>query len=126
MYQMTDAAFVEARGYCIRRHAVVEDGCLWDAIYTRVIPSHATELTAVFLDRNVSEILAHKQNSVSPQQKQELAAIIHLCGEGAAKAYARRGLSLTAGERCGDHDVATYLAQINAMKRQFLHFAAAR
>jgi len=126
MYQMTDAAFAEARGYCIRRHAVVEDGCLWDAIYTRVIPSHATELTAVFLDRNVSEILADKRNSVSPQQKQELSAIIHLCGEGAAKAYARRGFSLTAGERCGDHDVATYLVQINAMKRQFLHFAAAR
>jgi hypothetical protein len=27
------------------------------------------------------------------------------------------------GERCGDHDVAAYLAQINAMKRQFLHLA---
>jgi hypothetical protein len=29
-------------------------------------------------------------------------------------------------ERCGDHDVAAYLAQINAMKRQFLHLAAER
>jgi hypothetical protein len=30
----------------------------------------------------------------------------------------------TPGERCGDHDVAAYLAQINAMKREFLHLAA--
>ena len=27
MYQMTDAAFAEARHYCIRDHIVVEDGC---------------------------------------------------------------------------------------------------
>jgi hypothetical protein len=31
---------------------------------------------------------------------------------------------LIAGERCGDHDVATYLAHINAMKQEFLRFAA--
>jgi hypothetical protein len=29
-----------------------------------------------------------------------------------------------AGERCGDHLVAAYLARVNAMKRQFLHLAA--
>jgi hypothetical protein len=28
------------------------------------------------------------------------------------------------GERCGDHDVAAYLARIDAMKREFLRFAA--
>jgi hypothetical protein len=30
-----------------------------------------------------------------------------------------------AGERCGDQLVATYLANVNAMKRQFLRLAAA-
>ena len=126
MYQMTDAAFEEARGYCIRRHTVVDDGCLWDALYTRVIPSHAVELTAVFLDRNVSEILDHKGTAATPQQKQELAAVIHLCGEGLARVYARRGFSLTGGERCGDHDVGAYLAQLKALRRDFQRFAAAR
>jgi hypothetical protein len=29
-------------------------------------------------------------------------------------------------ERCGDHEVAAYLAQINAMKRKFLRLAAER
>jgi len=127
MYQMTDAAFAEARRYCIRHHSVVEDGCSLNGLYTRVVPSHAIELTAVFLDRNVTATLSHRPNAMAtPQQKQELAAIIHLCGAGLAKAFARRGFHLTGGERCGDHDVATYLAHINDMKREFLRLAADR
>ena len=126
MYQMTDAAFAETRRYCVRRHTVVEDGCLWNALYTRVVPSHAIELAAVFLDRNVTEILGHQPNTATPQQKQELAAVIHLCGAGAARVFARRGFSLIAGARCGDHDVAAYLAKLNAMNLEFLGFAADR
>ena len=64
--------------------------------------------------------------TISPQHKQQLAAIIHLCGAGQAKAFSRRGFHLIVGERCGDHDVATYLAHINAMKREFLRFAGDR
>jgi hypothetical protein len=124
MYQMTDAAFAEARRYCIRHHTVVEESCSLNGLYTRVVPSHAIELTAVFLDRSVTAILAHRPSSwATPQQKQELAAIIHLCGPGSAKMFAHHGFYLTAGERCGDHDVATYLAQVNAMKQEFLRFA---
>jgi hypothetical protein len=47
MYQMTDAAFAEAQHYCIRHHTVVEDGCWLIGLYTRVLPSHAIELTPV-------------------------------------------------------------------------------
>ena len=103
---------------------VVEDGCLGNALYTRVVPSHAIELTAVFLDHNVAEILARRPGEATQQQKQELAAIIHLCGAGPARVFARRGFSLAAGERCGDQDLATYLAQFTAMKREFQRFAA--
>jgi hypothetical protein len=125
MYQMTDAAFAEARRYCIRRHAVVEDACWFNSLYTRILPSHAIELTAVRLDRNVAAILARQPDATtSPRQRQDLAAIIHLCGAGPARAFARRGFRLTAGERCGDHAVATYLAKVAAMKRQFLRLAA--
>jgi hypothetical protein len=89
------------------------------------VPSHATELTAVFLDRNTAAILGNRRTAkVSRQQKEQLAAIIHLCGPGPAKAFARRGYHLMPGERCGDHDVAAYLAQINAMKQKFLRLAA--
>jgi hypothetical protein len=31
-----------------------------------------------------------------------------------------------AGERCGDQEVATYLAQMNAMMREFLRIEAER
>lgn len=130
MYQMTDAAFAEARRYCIRNHSVIDGddrrSCWFTGLYTRVAPSHAVELTAIFLDRNVASILAALPKSAANlQQKQDLAAIVHLCGGGPAKAFARNGYHLAAGERCGDHDAAIYLAEVNAMKRQFLRFAAA-
>jgi hypothetical protein len=125
MYQMTDAAFAEAQGYCILHHTLVENGCSANGLYSRVVPSHAIELTAVFLDRNLTAILGPRRTAtVSARRKEELAAIIHLCGAGAAKAFARRGFQLLPSERCGDHDVAAYLAQIMAMKQKFLRLAA--
>jgi hypothetical protein len=127
MYQMTDAAFAEVQGYCILHHAVVETGCSATGFYSRVVPRYATELTAVFLDRSITAILGHsRKTKINRQQREELAAIIHLCGTGPATTFARRGFRLMPEERCGDDDVAAYLVQINAMKRQFLRLAAER
>jgi hypothetical protein len=127
MYQMTDAAFAEAQPYCIRDHIVVENGCSLIGLDSRVPPSRAIELTAVFLDRNVTAILTRPlKAAASTQQKRELGAIIHLCGASSAKAFARRGFHPIAGERCGDQEVATYLAQINVMTREFLRIEAER
>jgi len=127
MYQMTDAAFAEARRYCMHDHAVVEDGCRPNDFFSRIVPGDAVELAAVFLDRNVQAILARRPNArVSALQKQDLAALIHLCGAGPAAAFARRGYHLAPHERCGDLEAATYLARVNAMKRQFLRLAADR
>jgi hypothetical protein len=124
---MTDAAFAEAQGYCILHHTVVESGCSATAFHSRVVPRHATEFTAVFLDRKVTAILGHhRKTRISRQQREELAAVIHLCGAGPAKAFAGRGFRLMPGERCGDHDVAAYLAQIIAVKRKFLSLADER
>ena len=124
MYQMTDPAFAEARRYCIHDHAVTEN-CWFNAGYTRVLPSHAIELTAAHLDRSVTAILAARPGAkASPRQKQDLAIILHLCGEGAATALARGGFQLPPGTRCGDHDAAAYLARVRAMTRTFLRLAA--
>src|ERR1700749_2123586 len=91
MYQMTDAALGEVQGYCILHHTVVESGCSATAFHSRVVPRHATEFTAVFLDRKVAAILGHRRKSTfSRQQREEPAAIIHLCGTGPATAFARR------------------------------------
>jgi hypothetical protein len=124
MYQMTDAAFADARGACVRDHAVTAD-CWLTGLYSRVLPSHAVELAAVYLDRRAAAILA-KQPGAAPtaRQTQDLAALIHLCGPTAAKAFARRGFQLLPAQRCGAHDAARYLAQVNAMTRQFQQLAA--
>ena len=39
-------------------------------------------------------------------------------------AYAKHGFRLSAGQRCGEHDLHGYLAQVNAMKRVFAALAA--
>jgi hypothetical protein len=124
MYQITDATFVEARRYCIRDHAVLEDACWFNGLYTRVIPSHAVELTAAFLDRRVAALLARHRVAGSAEQKQNLAALIHLCGASAGEAYVRRGFRLADNQRCGEHDARAYLARVNAMKRLFARLAA--
>ena len=125
LFQMLDATAAEAARYCIREHAVVDTGCGFTSFTIRTIPSHATELASVYLDRNVASVLGRAGHvTASPQQKQDLAAFIHLCGAGPATAYARRHFQMIAGERCGDHLVAAYVSRVNAMKRQFLRLAA--
>jgi hypothetical protein len=127
MFQMTDAAFAEARQFCIRNHIVSQDACRFGWLYIRAIPSHAVELAAVYLDRNLERIFAGRPTAKpSAEHKRELASMIHLCGAGAAKAFARRGFQLVTGERCGEHDVASYLARVKAMEREFLRLAASR
>jgi len=133
MFQLTDATFREAKRYCIHGHVVVEDGpwhdwrsCWFNGLYTRVVPSHAVELTAALLDRQVARTLeARGLVTATLRQRQDLAAVIHLCGAGAGDAYARRGFRLTAAQRCGDHGAGRYLARVNDLKQQFARLAAA-
>jgi len=132
MFQVTNGTFVQARRYCIHDHVVVEDGpwhdlqsCWFNALYTRVVPGHAVEMTAALLDRTIAQTLARNRiSSASLQQRQDLAAIIHLCGDGAGDRYARRGFRFRDGQRCGDHDARRYLARVNALKREFARLAA--
>jgi len=132
MFQITNGTFAEAKRYCIHDHTVVETGawhdmrsCWFNVLYTRVFPNHAVEMTAALLDRTVASTLARNRiASASLQQRQDLAAVIHLCGGGAGNAYARRGFRLMRGQRCGDHDARRYLTKVNALKRQFARLAA--
>jgi hypothetical protein len=132
LFQLTDGTFAEARRYCIHGHRVVESGrwydpgsCWFNALYTRVVPGHAVEMTAALLDRLVTQTLeSNRIQAASLQQRQDLAAVIHLCGGGCGQAYARAGFRLRTGQRCGDHDVRRYLAEVNAVKRRFARLAA--
>jgi hypothetical protein len=132
MYQITDGTFEEAKRYCIHDHVVVEDGpwhdlksCWFNNVYTRVVPSHAIEMTAALLDRAVASAMGHRRiASATLQRKQDLAAVIHLCGASVGNVYAARGFRLNPHQRCGDHDVRAYLLRVNVMKRQFAQLAA--
>jgi hypothetical protein len=134
MYQMTDGTFVEARHYCIHDHAVATEGawddihsCWLNGLYSRVIPSHAVELTSAYLDVHVASTLARNRiANATLQQKQHLAATIHLCGAGAGDLYARHRFHFAEGQRCGDHDPRVYLARVDAMMAVFAHLAATR
>lgn len=132
MYQITDGTFAEAKRYCIHHHVAVEEGrwndwrsCWFNSLYVRVVPSHAVELTSAYLDRAVTITLErHQLLSATTQQKQHLAAVIHLCGAGAGDVYARRRFHLTDGQRCGDQEVRTYVARVEAMTSVFRRLAA--
>ena len=133
MYQITDATFREARRFCVHDHVVVEEGpwhdvhsCWFNGLYSRVVPSHAVELTAALLDRGVAETLQRQHVArATLAQKQDLAAVLHLCGAGPAEVYVRRGFQLSPGQKCGDHDVARYVSRVRAMKAEFSRLAAA-
>lgn len=133
MYQITDGTFQEATRYCIHDHQVVEEGpwrdpnsCWFNSLYSRVVPSHAIQLTSALLDRRVASTVGPRQiGRVTLRQKQDLAAVIHLCGTTVGRAYVTRGFRLTHHQRCGDHDVRNYLARVNAMKYQFARLSAA-
>jgi len=132
MYQITDGTFAEARHYCIHHHVLVREGpwndwrsCWFNNLYLRVVPSDAVELTSAYLDLKVTGILAqYSVHAATSAHKQHLAALVHLCGEGVAAAYARGGFRLPPGERCGDHEARAYLARVDEMASLFARLAA--
>ncbi len=133
MYQITDGTFAEARHYCIRHHELAREGawndwhaCWFNGLYVRVLPADAIELTSAYLDLKVNGILAAgPPPAVRPAQREHLAAVVHLCGAGAAARYAQRGFRFPAGERCGAHDPREYLRRVEGMREVFTQLAAA-
>ncbi|HEY6823897.1 MAG TPA: hypothetical protein VI195_05615, partial [Steroidobacteraceae bacterium] len=131
MYQITDGTFAEARHYCIHHHALAQEGawndwrsCWFNDLYLRVLPRDAIELTAAYLDLKVNAILAQSpRRTPSALQRQHLAAVVHLCGAGAAASYALRGFRFAAGERCGTHDPREYLLRVDEMRAVFTRLA---
>jgi Transglycosylase SLT domain len=132
MYQITDGTFAEARHYCIHDHELAHEGawddwhaCWFNSLYLRVIPHDAVELTAAYLDLKVGAILARLAGRrVSATDKRHLAAVVHLCGAGAALSYAQRGFRFLEGQRCGEHDPRVYLRRIDGMQVVFARLAA--
>jgi hypothetical protein len=133
MYQITDGTFAEARHYCIHHHTLMHEGpwndwhsCWFNGLYLRILPSDAIELTAAYLDLKLNAILAGEpRRAASALQRQHLAAVVHLCGAGAAAGYAHWGFHFAAGEHCGAHDPREYLRRVDEMRQVFGRLASA-
>ncbi len=133
LLQITDGTLAEARELCIHDHTVARVGawddlsaCWFNALYFRTIPSHAIEMTAARLHQAVADTLAARRiRRATQDQKERLAAVIHLCGRERGTAFAKRGFWVMPGERCGDHDLARYLARVEELKRAFARMSAA-
>ncbi|MGH7928672.1 MAG: transglycosylase SLT domain-containing protein [Candidatus Binatia bacterium] len=127
MFQITDGTFAEARQYCIRDHKVATDGpwhdldsCWFNSLYFRTLPSHSSEMTAAYLHRRVVNTLAdHRAAKATLEQKQKLAAVIHLCGLNRGESFVARGFRTKPGERCGNHSLGHYLKQVDLMRKRF-------
>jgi len=127
MYQITDGTYALARRYCIHDHDAVEDGpwyawksCWFNWFYFRVVPSHAAEMTSAFLEVSVAGALRRTgREGASLRQRQDLAAVMHLCGVAAGESFARARFRPAAGPRCGGQNVGAYVARVRAMQRVF-------
>jgi hypothetical protein len=131
LYQMTDAAFEEARQLCVHDHRVARAGawydlhaCWFPALYSRTVPSHAIEMTAARLHEQVVQTLgAERAARIGPRAREHLAAVIQLCGPARGAGYARRGFRVAPEERCGTHDLAAYLARVDRFTLAFERLA---
>lgn len=133
LLQITDGTFEQARHLCIHDHEVAREGpwldptsCWLNGLYFRTVPSHAIEMTSAWLHASVLDALAAAgAPRATRAEEQRLAAVVHLCGRERAVAYARRGFRALPGERCGDHDLAAYVARVEALRDAFAAMRAA-
>jgi hypothetical protein len=81
-------------------------------------------MTAAYLHRSVIDILAARPAAkASLAQKQNLAAVIHLCGSKRGESFAARGFRVTPADRCGAHRLQPYLSRVERMKKRFARLA---
>jgi hypothetical protein len=81
-------------------------------------------MTAAYLHQSVVDILAARRAVKARRaEKQNLAAVIHLCGMKRGEAFAAHGFRVARGEVCGAHSLQRYLTQIDGMKKRFARLA---
>jgi hypothetical protein len=134
LLQMTDGNLAEARQLCVHGHEVARAGawhdpraCWLNGLYARVVAGDAIEMTAAYLDASVREISAARGvRRPTPERQRRLAAVVHLCGRARGTEFARRGFWILPGERCGEHDVAEYVARVERLTHTFERLRAAQ
>jgi len=134
LLQMTDGNYERARRLCVHDHEVAREGPWWDprgcflnGLYVRTVPGHAIEMTSAYLDVELSGILARPGvRRPTAAERDALLAAVHLCGPERAAGLAQRGYRAAPGERCGEQDLAAYLARVRGYALVFAALAADR
>jgi hypothetical protein len=131
LYQMTDAAFAEGRQLCVHDHRIAHagrwydlDACWFPVLYSRLVPGHAIEMTAARLHEHLVQALGPERvGRLGVRLRERVAAVIQLCGPARGAAFARGGFRVPAGEHCGTHDLAAYLARVDRFTLTFERLA---
>lgn len=125
MFQITEGTFDEAKQYCLVDRVPVRQTegdlrCYGSLYYSRLVPSHAIEMTSARLHYLVDQVLNdHKIKNATVKQKQDLAVVIHLCGLQKGKQLARAGMHASRIGLCGDHSPVSYLNRVASYQRKF-------
>ena len=124
LLQITDGTFAVARQYCIHGNKVAREGdwydsrnCWFNSLYSRVVPSHAIEMTSAYLHVTVSKIAGRRP--LLPATWHDLAALTHLCGPGVAEEYLLSGMRFAKSSYCEAHNPRVYLKQIRNLMAVF-------
>ena len=78
----------------------------------------AVEIEVVEKPGSVDETNAEMSEIVTEEETEQTADLLTQI-EGIGPTYAKRRFRLTPHQRCGDHDLRTYLARIKALKHEF-------
>jgi len=124
LFQITDGTFAESSRYCVHLNKVARrtvwydvNGCWFNWLYNRVVPSHSTEMTSAYLHVQVEKLVDNKP--LAAQTKHDLAALVHLCGPGVAAIYLRQGFKFKKNTYCDAHDPMAYLKRIRTLMVTF-------
>ena len=126
LYQITDGTFDLAKEYCVHDEKVVRDGpwnkldsCWFNGFYNRLVPSHAIEMTSAYLHVRTVSVVSIASKPLSLKQKQNVAAVIHLCGEHYGRSFLKNTFRASPTDSCAGNNIRAYLRKINRFSAVF-------
>jgi hypothetical protein len=126
IYQMTYDTFEDAKRFCFQEGRLSVDSnknnlknCWQNNFRFRFSVSDSVHLTSARLHYYSQALLTKYRAKASATKKQQLAAIIQLCGPGKGEQFIRSGFSLAKMGSCGSHSVSGYVNRVFKYKKTF-------
>lgn len=126
LYQMTMDTFKDAKRFCFSEDGIRVDenranlkACWKNNFRFRFSAADSIQLTSARLHYYTNVALSNYKKTLSKTTKQQLAAIIQLCGPGRAKEFIRNGFSLKQMKACGSHSVPNYVSRVFKYRKIF-------